>query len=339
MPFLGNVWYVACFADEVTADALLARTICGTPMLLYRDADGALVAMRDACPHRSAPLSLGVYQDGVVRCRYHGLAFGRDGACVANPHGPITAALAGRTWPVVERHGFAWVWPGDKRRADPALIPDLSIIDETHPNGKFRGYLPTAANYQLCTDNILDLSHTDYLHPDTLGGGGLTLAKPTVTVDGDSLTIRWENLGEHAPPAFDRELAVQGQLSNTVTQVIWYPPAIMRLFVSVESLAPGGGRISQTTMHIMTPETDMMTHYFVLSTRDFRSEDAGFNAGLSAFVNNIFATEDKPMLEAQQARMGTPDLWATEPAMLPIDTGAVQVRRILERLIKEEQAT
>jgi phenylpropionate dioxygenase-like ring-hydroxylating dioxygenase large terminal subunit len=338
VPLVGNTWYVAGFADEVTPDVLLARTICGIPMLLYRDPDGALVAIRDTCPHRSAPLSLGVYRDGVVSCRYHGLAFGRGGACVTNPHGPITAALAGKAWPVAERHGFAWVWPGDRNRADAALIPDLSIIDETHPNGKFRAYLPTAANYQLCTDNILDLSHTDYLHPDTLGGGGLTQAKPAVTVDGDTLIMRWENVGEHAPAAFDRELAVQGQLSNTVTQVIWHAPAVMRLFVSVESRVPGGGRISQTTMHIMTPETKMTTHYFVLSTRDFRSQDAEFNARVSAFVTNIFATEDKPMLEAQQERMGTPDLWATHPAILPIDAGAVQARRILERLIAAEEA-
>lgn len=172
MRFLGNAWYVAGFADEVTAEVLLARTICGTPLLLYRDPDSALVAMRDACPHRSAPLSLGVYSEGVVSCRYHGLAYGRGGQCVANPHGPVTTALAGRTWPVAERYGLCWVWPGDTDQADPGLIPDLSIIDETHANGKFQCYMSTAANYQLCTDNILDLSHTDYLHPDTLGGAG-----------------------------------------------------------------------------------------------------------------------------------------------------------------------
>jgi vanillate O-demethylase monooxygenase subunit len=126
-------------------------------------------------------------------------------------------------------------------------------------------------------------------------------------------------------------------LSDTITEVIWHAPAVMRLSVSVESRVPGGGRISQTTVHVMTPDTEMTTHYFVLSTRDFRADDAEFNAGLSAFVNNIFATEDKPMLEAQQARMGTPDLWATDPVLLPIDTSAVQVRRILERLIAAEQ--
>lgn len=329
-------WYVAGFASDVTTDKPLARTICATPMLLYRDTDGSLTAIPDACPHRSAPLSAGRFHEGTVQCRYHGLSFGRDGVCVHNPHGPIIAALHARAWPVAERHGLIWVWPGTPHRADPALIPDLSFVDQVHPHGKFNGYLPTAANYQLCTDNILDLTHTDYLHPDTLGGGSITRARPQVRVQGDVLTIRWENPGEIAPPAFDRELAVQGERSNTVHEVVWSAPAIMKLTVAVESCVPGGGRISQTTMHMMTPETDMATHYFVLSIRDFRAEDAAFNAAVGQFVNAIFATEDKPMLEAQQARMGTAELWATNPVILPIDSGAIQVRRILDRIIAAE---
>lgn len=333
MPFLGEAWYVACFADEVTSEAAVARTICGEPMFLYRDHAGDLVAVRDACPHRMAPLSMGIYQDGVVTCRYHGLSFGSGGQCVANPHGAITSALSAKSWPVIERHGFVWVWPGDPAEADPVMLPDLSIVDATPVNGQFRGYLPTAANYQLCTDNILDLSHVDYLHPDTLGGG-LSSVKPKVTADGDSVNIRWENLSEVAPAAFDREFLVQGAPSDTITQVTWYPPAIMRLRVSITPTTPEAGPpISITTAHIMTPETDMTTHYFFVSTRDFHDQDPAFNAGLAGFVTRIFTDEDKPMLEAQQARLGTADLWSANPAMLPIDSGAVQVRRVLDRLM------
>ena len=338
MHYLMNAWYVAGFTDEAAGDQLLARTICDVPMVFYRDPAGALVGVRDACPHRLAPLSVGTYADGVLTCRYHGLSFGAGGRCVANPHGPISSALHGRSWPVTERYGFIWTWPGDAAKADPALIPDLAFIDATPEHGRFRGYLPTRANYELCTDNILDLSHTDYLHPTTLGGGGLTRAKPKVAVDGDRLSIRWDNPGEVAPPALDREFIVQGQLSDTVTEVQWHAPAVMRLRVSVSPCeARHGTPINTATMHIMTPESPTTTHYFVLATRDFRTDDADFNSGLGAFINNIFATEDKPMLEAQQARLGTHDLWSAGPAMLPIDAGAVRVRRILERLIAAEQ--
>jgi vanillate O-demethylase monooxygenase subunit len=42
------------------------------------------------------------------------------------------------------------------------------------------------------------------------------------------------------------------------------------------------------------------------------------------------------MLEKQQANMGTEDLFSLKPALLKIDAGAVQARRILKRLIELE---
>ncbi len=337
MQYLRNCWYVACLSGEL-GQSMLARTICEQPLAFFRSTDGAPAALTDACSHRLAPLSAGCLKDGEIMCRYHGLRFGRDGRCTHNPHGPATASLAVRSWPSAERHDLVWVWLGDPDAADPAQIPDLSFIDTTPPHAKFTGYLETAANFELCTDNILDLTHTDYLHPDTLGGGGLTRARGQVTTQGDTVAIRWENPAEVAPPALDREFIRQGELSDTVTQVEWVAPAILRLSVDVAPLCPDNGdEIRTATMHIMTPESPMRTHYFVVSTRNFRADDADYNAGLAAFINGIFLTDDKPMLEAQQARMGTADLWACNPAMLAIDAASVQARRVLQRLIAAEQ--
>lgn len=52
----------------------------------------------------------------------------------------------------------------------------------------------------------------------------------------------------------------------------------------------------------------------------------------------VFAGEDKPIVEGQQQLMGTADLWPFKPLLLPGDAGAVRVRRMLERLVKEESA-
>jgi vanillate O-demethylase monooxygenase subunit len=54
-----NAWYVAAWDAEID-EAPLARTICGVPMVFYRKLDRNVVAMRDACPHRLLPLSLGI---------------------------------------------------------------------------------------------------------------------------------------------------------------------------------------------------------------------------------------------------------------------------------------
>lgn len=92
------------------------------------------------------------------------------------------------------------------------------------------------------------------------------------------------------------------------------------------------------TLHNMVPETDGTTHYFVCTTRRFLVEDEGFSAYLRSALEYAFRHEDKPMLERQQARMGTTDLWALDPVLLPIDAAAVRVRRKLDTMIAAEHA-
>ena len=48
------------------------------------------------------------------------------------------------------------------------------------------------------------------------------------------------------------------------------------------------------------------------------------------------ATHDSPMLEAVQNRMSGKDFWSMRPVLLQVDAAPVKVRRIMERLMKEE---
>mgnify|MGYP003428819903 CR=1 FL=1 len=82
--FLRNQWYVAAWDNEVDRNPI-ARTICGEPVMLYRKFDRSIVAMRDACPHRLLPLSMGIKEGDNIRCKYHGLMLGPDGKCLAMP--------------------------------------------------------------------------------------------------------------------------------------------------------------------------------------------------------------------------------------------------------------
>ena len=57
----------------------------------------------------------------------------------------------------------------------------------------------------------------------------------------------------------------------------------------------------------------------------------------TAALMAAFTMEDKPMLHDVQQSMGTTDLWSLKPLLLSCDVGPVQARRVLARLIKEEQ--
>jgi hypothetical protein len=86
------------------------------------------------------------------------------------------------------------------------------------------------------------------------------------------------------------------------------------------------------SLHNMTPETQTSTHYFALSRRP----DQVPAEVMKKLLEQAFLGEDKPMLEAQQRRVGQDDFWALKPILLKIDAAAVKVRRRLDELIDAE---
>jgi phenylpropionate dioxygenase-like ring-hydroxylating dioxygenase large terminal subunit len=83
--WIRNAWYVAAWTHEIEPGRIHARTIIDRPLVLYRTADGGIVALEDRCPHRFAPLSQGRLEGDALRCMYHGLKFAPDGRCIEIP--------------------------------------------------------------------------------------------------------------------------------------------------------------------------------------------------------------------------------------------------------------
>lgn len=334
-----NHWYVAGFDEELPAGALLARTYLGERVVLFRASDGRPQALEDRCPHRFAPLSAGTLRDGVLQCGYHGLAFDGTGACIRNPHGPVPKAACVRGYPVCERHRLLWIWMGDAAQADEALVPDLSALAAAPEHASFRGYMPTACDTLLLVDNILDLSHVDYLHPTTLGSGAISRTRATVDDLSDrSLKVSWLSSGDIAPPAFDRYLREPQQPTDQWTEVTWMAPTNMLLVVGATLQGePRGDGVGTHNLHLGTPERPGHTHYWYWSTRDFAISPEA-NAVIRPMVENVFRSEDKPMLEAQQSRIGDADFWSLKPVLLAPDAAAVRARRKLKALIDAESA-
>lgn len=200
--FLKGCWQVAAFCTEVTEQAL-TRTLADEPVLLYRTAEGQAVAMQDRCPHRYLPLSLGRKHGDVIECGYHGMRFGPDGACRHIPGQTMIPPRARvTTWPVVERYGFVWIWLGDGAQADPALVPDFHWM--TSPDWAVaQGYHFIEADYRLLVDNLLDLSHETFVHPETIGTAAVADSPVSVRiVDGRSVCAHRDMLACDPPPQF-----------------------------------------------------------------------------------------------------------------------------------------
>lgn len=126
---LNNTWYAVGYSEQLQDDKVFATRLFGEPLVLYRDGEGNAVCVKDVCPHRAAPFSMGDVEDGVLRCFYHGWGFGKDGKCVSVPTMPGTkrtpnlSKICADAFAVVEKDDLLWVWRGNLLSADITKLP------------------------------------------------------------------------------------------------------------------------------------------------------------------------------------------------------------------------
>ena len=338
-----NAWYVACTPDEI-ADKPLGRTICGEKIVFYRPAPDQVAALDDFCPHRGAPLSLGTVCEGHLQCGYHGLRVECTGKSVSMPGQRVQGFPKARGFPVMERYGFIWVWPGDADKADPATIHHLPWAN--NPEWAYGGGLyHIACDYRLMIDNLMDLTHETYVHSTSIGQNEIDEVPCKTRVEGDEVITSRFMEGIEAPPFWKMALRMNGLPDDQPVdrwQICHFtPPSHVLIEVGV-ALAGHGGynapadkKASSIVVDFITPETETSIHYFWGMARNFKPQDPSLTTQIRDGQGKIFA-EDQQMLEMQQENLlRYPD---RKLLMLNIDAGGVQSRKILDRLLAAERA-
>jgi phenylpropionate dioxygenase-like ring-hydroxylating dioxygenase large terminal subunit len=338
MSFLRNTWYVAGWAKELQQGTLLGRTLLKEEVLLFRDAEGTARALVDRCPHRFAPLSMGKLVDGVVQCPYHGLRFDASGHCVLNPHGPVPRAANVGSFPLIERYSALWIWMGDPAQADASLIPDFSFLDPQHWYVGANSMLVNG-HYELETDNILDLSHIEFLHP-LFSSEAVRRGKIKCEQDGETVWckrfITEDRLTGFLSQAFN---VPDGALADRWLDVRWNAPACMALWTGgVVSGQPRERGVVTPSAHLFTPQDERTTYYFYAMSFPHAMGPAGEQAAQASIgvLDEVFTREDKPMIEAQARNMKDREFWSLKPVFLAGDAAAVHARRILAKRIAAE---
>jgi len=341
--FPTNAWYVACTPDEIDSKPL-GRKICGESIVFYRGPEGKVAALEDFCPHRGAPLSLGFVQDGTLVCGYHGLEMGCDGKATGMPGQRVRGFPAIRAYPVLERHGFIWVWPGDAAAADPEKLHPLHWADSdewAYGGGLFH----IACDYRLMIDNLMDLTHETYVHASSIGQKEIDEAPPKTVTEGDTVITSRTMENIMAPPFWRMALRGNG-LADDVPVDRWQicrftPPSHVLIDVGVAHAGQGGydapadRKASSIVVDFITPETETSIWYFWGMARHFKPQDAELTASIREGQHKIFS-EDLEMLERQQRNLLA---WPERNLLkLNIDAGGVMSRRVIDRLIAEEQA-
>jgi vanillate O-demethylase monooxygenase subunit len=198
-------------------------------------------------------------------------------------------------------------------------------------------------NYQLIVDNLMDLTHEEFVHGSSIGQAELSESDFTTTHDENTVTVtRW--MRDINPPPFwkrniqDRFPGYEGKVDRW--QIIHFQaPSTVCIDVGVAKAgtgAPEGDRsqgVNAYVMNTMTPETLRTSHYFWSIQRNYCLDSQLITTQMRNGVAGVFS-EDEVMLRAQQAAIdANPDY---EFYNINIDTGGMWVRRLLERMLVAE---
>jgi phenylpropionate dioxygenase-like ring-hydroxylating dioxygenase large terminal subunit len=337
--FIRNAWYVAADEHEI-GDRPVARTILGEDVVLYQQRDGVYAALQNACPHRKARLSAGKVTSLGLQCGYHGLTYDRNGKCVVAPgEDRIPHLAAVRAYPVAAKYGWLWIWMGDLAAARSRPIAPMLEPYFTAQWVHARGYHFVACHYELINDNLLDLSHADFVHGGVLGDERRGIAGRSAVntkVQGNTVVMsRWDY--DDTPPPF-----VVPMLNSTGNVdwwriMTWEAPGVMLLDVGAcrAGSRPEEGRKLINT-DLVTPATQTTTHYFWTTARSFEIEDPEWTERLRAMTRTAF-DQDQSMIEGQQVALANQDIRSLRLATTRNDLPVYRAREIVERMLREEQ--
>lgn len=347
--FPRNVWYVAALHREITSQPL-ARRILGERMVLFRSASGKPVALADRCPHRHLPLSKGRVLGEHIQCGYHGARFDADGRCVLVPgQGEIPDTAGVRSYPVREQYGLVWVWTGDRElAARTALSSVCSFLDHGRWN-TLDAYLHIACNYELINDNLADVTHTEFVHPTTLGNESMRAARcdsapiPAGKPHFDSeavaggLDFRLTISGTRPAPSFESAFhrvrgGAAGALLDFHLHFSFRAPAFWVFSPAVTNCGqPLHEGIGSSGLILITPEDESSTHYFHKICQDYAPDSEAETRFWLAETCRAF-DEDKAVLEAQQQSIESERIDAYARVSFQGDWTGFQVRRLVRAM-------
>lgn len=167
-PVLLNDWHPVAAASSLAGGTMQPVQLLEHELIVWRDADGAVHAWDDRCPHRGARLSLGRVENNRVVCGYHGWQFDASGQCRLQPAHPRDVppkAACAHRYQVREAYGMVWVCLGEPARD---LLPFPEYHDERLRN-VLCGPYPVNACGPRIIENFLDMAHFAFIHTGVLG--------------------------------------------------------------------------------------------------------------------------------------------------------------------------
>lgn len=234
-------WFPVARSKDLKAGKTLKTAFAGEPIVFARGASGAPFALEDRCAHRQIPLSAGTVCGDILKCGYHGWAYGPSGKCVDVPYlgKGETKPNGVRSYPCREAYGLLFVFPGEPANAAAALFPSVP----GHGDDAYKTrYLDreVACHYSFMHENLLDMNH-QFLHRGLMGGIRTTLVRSATGPDWVEAVYRFDRVSGSQPLGEKLILSTSGKAPkrehDLMTIRTQYPYQTLT-FVSAEDDSP-----------------------------------------------------------------------------------------------------
>lgn len=162
---LNDFWYIACPVDELSKSKPKSIKLMDEKIVLFIGDSGNVVAMRDRCLHRAAPLSKGKIKNGCLTCPYHGWVYDEQGKVVTVPsEGPEGSKISRKnvTFAVKVQQGYVYLCLAEKPSDQiPFKIPHFQ--EKGWHSIRLQNLFKNSVTN--CAENFVDIPHTVFVHP------------------------------------------------------------------------------------------------------------------------------------------------------------------------------
>lgn len=339
--FARNQWYAAAWLDEI-GEAPLGRRILGEGVVLFRDSAGTINALHDLCPHRLVPLSMGTVTENGLQCGYHGMTFDGSGTCTRIPgQDTVPPRACVKSYPVEVKYAMAWIWLGDPALADPARLPHIPNYGEDGWELIDGGYQHHPSNYLNIVENLMDPSHTTFVHKQTIGNPAAA-DEPVAMERTDEHIVAYKWIKGKPPSQMDKAIKDFGDaMVDRGIFFYMFLPSVSR--VDVITMPAGleptednyNSGLRNNAYKFLTPETEGSTHFFWMHLRNYHVGDTEWSTKMRGIFEKTFL-EDRDIemaMQRSQDALGTRQFVALE-----IDRAPMVAVRMIQRMVKDEAA-
>jgi phenylpropionate dioxygenase-like ring-hydroxylating dioxygenase large terminal subunit len=289
-PLFKRFWYPVIPISLLSNDKPHPFQLLGQKIVVWLDAEGKPAVAADRCCHRSANLSLGKVENGMLACAYHGWQYDSTGSCVRVPQlsidAPIPKNYRINTYACAERYGYVWVCLDDPI----AKIPEIPEVNDP----EFR-LIPEFYEVWNCAglrvmENEMDLAHPTFVHTTTFGSVDHPIPEELEITETDYGLRATATLGVVNPESQQKNLKMDSYITHRKLEMDWFMPFTCKLRINY----PNG--LVHIVVNTATPIDDKSSQIVQFCLRN-DTEEQTKAADAIAFDRQV-TLEDKAILES-----------------------------------------